>query len=512
MNIKQAKEEIKNCIEAYLLTDEHGDYVIPSVNQRPLLVTGPPGIGKTQMMEQVAAECGVGFVPYTITHQTEESVVSQPYLEKRRYDGREYVVTEYTMSKIVAAVYEYMELTGVKEGILFIDEFNALPDALQPAMRQFLQCKTFGNDRLPDGWVIIMAGSMAEYIDTVPVMGMGMLDRIINLRVKADFDAWKDYAFENALHPAVISYLDANRDNLFCVEFGDTGQMFATPRGWEDLARILEINEKLGKKVDSKTISQYIGHSGIVKNFAEFLPLFSIYKSEYRIDRVLAGDTYDDLAIRISNAFPVEKASVVNIVLDKLNTKFREVNTRELYLGLLLEQLKKIKDAARMHIASQESGKIPDDGGVPEYLGFLRAEIVSDLDRRRRQDLISREEEKAGRAVAERLKAYNRNLIETRCTAWSLGFKQVCHLFEKESGDYERLCENILSMMECAFDFFEASFGGGPEVVKFVTELNNNYYSNKFLTDNKCDRYYEYNKRLTFESKEDSLRNRLAKL
>ena len=54
MNIKRAKQEIKDCIEAYLLKDERGEYVIPPVRQRPLFLIGPPGIGKTQIMEQVA--------------------------------------------------------------------------------------------------------------------------------------------------------------------------------------------------------------------------------------------------------------------------------------------------------------------------------------------------------------------------------------------------------------------------------------------------------------------------
>lgn len=70
MNIKRAKQEIKDAIEAYLLKDEYGDYVIPTVRQRPVLLLGAPGIGKTQIMEQVARECGVGLVAYTITHHT----------------------------------------------------------------------------------------------------------------------------------------------------------------------------------------------------------------------------------------------------------------------------------------------------------------------------------------------------------------------------------------------------------------------------------------------------------
>lgn len=82
MNIKRAKQEIKDAIEAYLLKDEYGDYVIPTVRQRPVLLLGAPGIGKTQIMEQVARECGVGLVAYTITHHTRQSAIGLPLSQK----------------------------------------------------------------------------------------------------------------------------------------------------------------------------------------------------------------------------------------------------------------------------------------------------------------------------------------------------------------------------------------------------------------------------------------------
>ena len=56
MNIKRAKQEIKDSIEAYLTKDNYGEYKIPSIRQRPILLMGPPGIGKTQIMEQIARE------------------------------------------------------------------------------------------------------------------------------------------------------------------------------------------------------------------------------------------------------------------------------------------------------------------------------------------------------------------------------------------------------------------------------------------------------------------------
>ena len=122
MNIKRAKEEIKNTIEAYLDKDAYGAYAIPPIRQRPVLLIGPPGIGKTQIMEQIAKECRIGLVAYTITHHTRQSAVGLPFIEKKTYEGKEYAITQYTMSEIVAAIYEKIQATGLKEGILFIDE------------------------------------------------------------------------------------------------------------------------------------------------------------------------------------------------------------------------------------------------------------------------------------------------------------------------------------------------------------------------------------------------------
>ena len=61
MNIKQAKQEIINTVQAYLTKDETGEYAIPVERQRPVLLIGPPGIGKTAIMEQVAQECGINL-------------------------------------------------------------------------------------------------------------------------------------------------------------------------------------------------------------------------------------------------------------------------------------------------------------------------------------------------------------------------------------------------------------------------------------------------------------------
>ena len=87
MNIKRAKQEIKDSIRAYLMKDDYGDYVMPAIRQRPILLIGPPGVGKTQIMEQISQECQIGLVAYTITHHTRQSAIGLPLIEQKMFGG-----------------------------------------------------------------------------------------------------------------------------------------------------------------------------------------------------------------------------------------------------------------------------------------------------------------------------------------------------------------------------------------------------------------------------------------
>ena len=102
LNIKEAKEQIKNAMTAYFTKDEFGRYAIPPERQRPIFLMGPPGIGKTAVMEQVASELGVGLISYSMTHHTRQSALGLPFIENKIYGGVEYSVSEYTMSEIIA--------------------------------------------------------------------------------------------------------------------------------------------------------------------------------------------------------------------------------------------------------------------------------------------------------------------------------------------------------------------------------------------------------------------------
>ena len=85
-------------------------------------------------------------------------------------------------------------------------------------------------------------------------------------------------------------------------------------------------------------------------------------------------------------------------------------------------------------------------------------------------------------------------------------------LFSQERDSYESFCQETLEMLERAFDFLEAAFGDSQEMVIFVTGLTTGKSSVRFLQENECERYYEYNRRLLFENQENSLLEQLDSL
>ncbi len=498
MNIKRAKQEIKDTVEVYLTKDEYGEYVIPAIRQRPILLIGPPGVGKTQIMEQISQECQIGLVAYTITHHTRQSAVGLPFIEHKQYGGREYAVTEYTMSEIVGSVYDKIEQSGIKEGILFIDEINCVSETLAPAMLQFLQGKSFGNHKIPEGWIIVAAGNPPEYNKSVREFDIVTLDRIRRIEIEPDLGVWKEYALQAEIHPAIRSYLEIRREHFCRVETTVDGKLFATPRGWEDLSQLVRLYEKLGKTVDRDVVGEYIQFPKIAKDFANYLELYHKYEKDYEIAEVLEGKTLPESAFDQLQKAPFdERVSVVGLLLSGLNDRFGEVCRREEEMELRMEKLRGLH---------RDGGF---DGTAAETYTAYEAMIAgyqAEQSRKKEIGLLPRARERLENRVIAALEQNLQTLRQSDSADGAAAWERQRELFAADSDVYEEVVETAGQSLEYAFNFMEGAFANGQEMVLFVTELNTGFYSVKFLQEYECERYYEYNENLLFSREEDELR------
>ena len=290
MNIIEAKNEIKSAIRIYLEKDENGDYIIPEERQRPVFLIGAPGIGKTAIMSKIADELGIGYIGYTITHHTRQSAIGLPFISQKEYGGKTYSVTEYTMSEIVASVYDAIEKQGKREGILFIDEINCVSETLAPAMLELLQRKKFGPHKIPDGWVLTAAGNPEEYNKSVNELDMVTLDRVKKIVVEPDYDAFKVYAYNNGIHDSIISFLSLHSEYLFKVERSEGGLFFVTPRGWEDLSTAIKEYERLGISVTEQFVSQYVQYPQASSEYMRFYKIYTRFEELKSGERIENGE------------------------------------------------------------------------------------------------------------------------------------------------------------------------------------------------------------------------------
>lgn len=494
MNIKQAKTQIQNAMTAYFTKDPFGNYVIPIEQQRPVFLMGPPGIGKTAIMEQIAAELGVGLVSYSMTHHTRQSALGLPFIVRKTYGGKEYDVSEYTMSEIIASVYDLMEDAGVKEGILFLDEINCVSETLAPSMLQFLQYKIFGRHKVPEGWIVVTAGNPPEYNNSVREFDIVTWDRLKRVDVEPDFDAWKEYAYSRSTHPAVMTYLEIKKADFYQVETTVDGKRFVTARGWSDLSDMMRLYEQHGLKIDENLVGQYLQNRKIAKDFAVYYDLFNKYRSDYQVDKILAGKADESIQDRARNAKFDERLSLLGLLLDGVTEHLRSVCAVEAVQTQLLEALR----AVRTELAKPgaEASRL-----LEEQIKSRRAALAAG----RRASSMSREDQLTLESVCAVLEEERAMLVKERPEDGKAAFALLKKDFDqrmaglhKSAGDAGRKLSNL-------FRFCGEVFPDGQELLILVTELTLNPHCARFIGRYGCKEYYERNKELLFYERQQEI-------
>ena len=494
MNISKAKQQIKNAITAYLSKNEYGEYEIPTQRQRPVLLMGPPGVGKTAIMEQIAQELGVGLVSYSMTHHTRQSALGLPFITRKTYGGREYDVSEYTMSEIIATVYDMIEEGGVKEGILFLDEINCVSETLTPVMLQFLQYKVFGRHRVPDGWIVVTAGNPPEYNNSVRQFDIVTLDRLKRINVEPELEVWKEYAYRSGIHAAVITYLELKKDDFYSVETTVDGKSFVTARGWSDLSDMIRLYEKRGIPVDEELVGQYLQNSRIARDFAVYYDLWNKYRSDYQVDTILRGEADEKTKVRASSARFDERLSLLGLLLDTVGADVRQVYLAEETTAQLLGTFKGIRmDTMR------PGAQITD--AVEKQLQLKRTALETG----RRAGNLSADAQRITHGTIAALEDVRGILARENAATAAAGLALIKNMLDERNETLKVRTEETKGKLSNMFRFCEAVFGDGQEVMILVTELTISHYSTRFISRHGCEEYFAHNKDLLLHQRRKEL-------
>ena len=482
MHIKEAKKQIQSAIIAYSTKDQYGRARIPVSKQRPVFLVGAPGIGKTAIVEQIAAELNLGFVSYSMTHHTRQSALGLPFIVDKEYGGKKYSVSEYTMSEIIASVYDEMEKTGKKEGILFLDEINCVSETLAPSMLQFLQYKTFGRHQVPDGWIVVTAGNPPEYNDSVRQFDIAMLDRLKKIEVEPDYPVWKEFALQTGVHPVILSYLEIKTQYFYRVMTTVEGKSFVTARAWDDLSQMITLYEENDLTVDSALIGQYIQDEQIARDFANYYDLYRKYQADYQILDVLNGTESEMILKRANNAAFDERLSLISLIISSLDDRISTFVQKENILKTAVPIVSKISEDYEAALETlrenylHESEKTDTKEHVDTALGLCTL-------------------------FEELLTIYHQS-----------GWDYVKASLKEQLAKLKEQNTNLQNMLENVFVFFEKAFGNGQEMLILVSELTVRPASSKYIFAHGCPKYFVYNKQLLFDQRNQSISDRIDAL
>jgi len=476
MNIKQAKQQIKNTIKTYFDSDEYGSPLIPLEAQRPIVLMGPPGIGKTAIMSQIAREMNIALVAYSMTHHTRQSVLGLPIIVDKEY-GK---ATEYTMSEIIAEVYKTIKETKIEKGILFLDEINCVSETLVPTMLQFLQYKKLGQHKVPDNWIIVAAGNPNEYNRNARDFDVVTWDRLKRIDIEPNYEVWKEYAIKRNVHGSIITYLDIKKENFYRFETSVDGVNFVTARAWEDLSAAITAFEKETIKVDLNVIEEYIQFKEIAGDFFNYYELYRKYEEDYQINTIIDGTYSSSIVKRASDSSFDERYSLMGLILNALTKEIKLVDDDENYLKHLMSILQEIK-----------TGK------------SIKEKVDKEEEHRER-------ERRLGILTSTKNKEYER-IVSFLTSHYNDPFDLIKDEYNMSVTVNSDNINATVKKIDNSIKFIEETFEKGDELTIFITELTINYYSAMFIARHPVERYTKYSKELSLEERKLELNNEINK-
>ena len=245
-----------------------------------VMLWGPPGVGKSQGIRQVAKE-----VADKTGKKVEITDVRLLLFNPVDLRGIPTANEDKTLAVWLKPKIFQMDDSQEVINILFLDEISAAPQSVQAAAYQITLDRTVGEHRLPDNCIVIAAGNRVTDRSVAYAMPKALANRLCHIEISHDSKSWHDWAISAGVNHIVIGFLDYNPSMLMQFDTMTDGLAFPTPRSWEMVSNILNTISDNFKEVYPMIVG-CIGHA-TASNFRTWTELYQTMPS---IEAIFAGE------------------------------------------------------------------------------------------------------------------------------------------------------------------------------------------------------------------------------
>ncbi len=333
-----------------------GEFLLNVAVVRPVFIWGPPGIGKSALVQRFAEEVGLPCVSLLGSQLAPEDLIGVPQI----VDG----CSRFCPPVSIARKSPYC---------LFLDELNACSHEVQKAFYSLIHDRRIGEYCLPTGSVVIGAGNRAQDNAIVKPMSSALINRMIHVHLKVSHRDWLEWAGASNIHPLVMQYIQNRPDHLW-VQTPKHEETFSSPRSWHMLSDAMhEYGDALNDDVLQVLAFGCLSaeHAGQFKAFAKQI------RSKYKLKGILEGDSSwpaepqdRDILYFLAQSFRAQLVKDLPADRSGLTPAHKELAHRA---KALLKELASISlEMAQMVVADGEGESLPN---------WLLVEIVRDLPR-----------------------------------------------------------------------------------------------------------------------------------
>jgi hypothetical protein len=299
--------------------------------QRPLFLWGPPGIGKSELVESITRELGGLMIDLRLGQMEPTDIRGIPFYNKD-LGKMDWAPPVELPDEELASQYPIV--------VLFLDELNSAPASVQSAAYQLILNRRIGKFRLPDNVVMVAAGNRESDKGVTYRMPTPLANRFIHQEMKVDFASYQEWAVQNKIHKDVVGYLSFAKQDLYDFDAKSASRAFATPRSWTFVSQLLS-----DESVDNDTLTNLI-----------------------------AGTVGEGLAVKFMAHRKI--ASKMPNPLDILKGKVKDLNVKEVsaMYSLVISMCYELKAAVENKTADKEFHDMADN-----FLGYMMKNFETEL-------------------------------------------------------------------------------------------------------------------------------------